>query len=94
MIRGACPAAPVRFPLRLSRMNHTGRLLSLLLTVLLCGALTVRAARDDERINQLRAEIRTLEAMAADNPGDRERLQRRVGVMREELSILEKRQAI
>ncbi|MBI2518412.1 MAG: mechanosensitive ion channel [Opitutae bacterium] len=75
-------------------MNHTGRLLSLLLTVLLCGALAVRAARDDERINQLKAEIGTLEAMAAENPGDRDRLQHRIGVMREELAILEKRQAI
>lgn len=61
---------------------------------MLCGASVVHAARDDERIDLLRGEIRTLEAMAADNPGDRDRLQRRIGVMREELAILEKRQAI
>jgi small-conductance mechanosensitive channel len=75
-------------------MNYSGRFLRLLLAGLLCGALAAHAARDDERINQLKDEIRTLEAMAADNPGDRDRLQRRIGVMREELAILEKRQAI
>ncbi len=60
----------------------------------LCLALSAHAARDDERIAQLKEEVRTIEGMASDNATDRERLQRRLGVMRQELAILETRQAL
>jgi len=53
-----------------------------------------RAARDDERISQLKEEIRTIEAMASDDTTDKARLQQRRGIMQQELTILETRQAL
>lgn len=62
--------------------------------ILFCFVGTAPAARDDERISQLKEEITTIEAMASDNTADKARLQQRVGVMRQELAILETRQAL
>ncbi len=61
---------------------------------LLAAAAITRAARDDERIGQLKEEIRTIEAMASADTADRERLQQRRAVMQQELAILETRQAL
>ncbi len=52
------------------------------------------AARDDERISQLKEEIRTIEAMASDDTADKAKLQQRRGVMQQELKILETRQGL
>lgn len=68
-----------------------------LLLVVLFGCLPlVRAARDDERLSQLKDEIRTLETMAADNASatERSRLAHRLELLQQELAILEKRQAL
>lgn len=56
----------------------------------------LHAAREDARVFQLKEEIRSLEAMAADNANaeDRPRLDRRLEPLRQELAILEKRQAL
>ena len=53
-----------------------------------------QAARDDERISQLKEEIRTIEAMASDDTADKAKLQQRRGVMQQELKILETRQGL
>ncbi len=62
--------------------------------VSLWALVPVQAARDDERISQLKEEIRTIEAMASDNTADKAKLQQRLGGMRQELTILETRQAL
>ncbi len=56
--------------------------------------LAAQAARDDERISQLKEEMHTIEAMASDNTADKARLQQRLAVMQQELTILETRQAL
>ncbi len=68
----------------------------LLLLIALGSLLVVRAAREDERLVQLKDEIHTLETMAADNANSPEkpRLAHRLELLRQELAILEKRQAL
>ncbi|HVU17331.1 MAG TPA: mechanosensitive ion channel domain-containing protein [Candidatus Didemnitutus sp.] len=63
---------------------------------LLAAAALLPAARDDERIAQLQDEIRTLQTLAADsaNAAEKPALDRRLEGLRQELSILEKRQAL
>jgi small-conductance mechanosensitive channel len=77
-------------------MKLAGKILLLLVAVLLMAAAPARAARDDERIAQLRDEIRTLEAVAADNANAAEHpgLEHRLEMLRQELTILEKRQQL
>ena len=60
----------------------------------LCLVVAVHAARDDERISQLKEEIRTIEAMASDDTADKVKLQQRLGGMQQELSILVARQGL
>ena len=72
------------------RMSKT-LLISLFALVLFA---TARAARDDERISQLKEEIHTIEAMASDDTADKPRLQQRLGVLQQELMILETRQGL
>ncbi len=73
-----------------------GRHILCFLFALLCLLPAVRAARDDERMAQLREEIHTLETMAGEGEANAEkaRLTHRVEMLRQELAILEKRQAI
>jgi small-conductance mechanosensitive channel len=80
----------VRVRLSVRRLAVTG----LLLAGVSAGAL--QAARDDDRLAQLRDEIRTIEALAGDhaNAAEKPALDRRVVALRQELSILEKRQAL
>ncbi len=69
-------------------------LLSLLVALALAQVL--RAGSDDERLAQLREEIKTIEGVAADaaNAKDRPRFDHRLEQLRQELQILEKRQAL
>ncbi|HEY4300295.1 MAG TPA: mechanosensitive ion channel domain-containing protein [Candidatus Didemnitutus sp.] len=80
----------MRVRLSVRRLAVTG----LLLAGVSAGAL--QAARDDDRLAQLRDEIRTIEALAGDhaNAAEKPALDRRVVALRQELSILEKRQAL
>jgi small-conductance mechanosensitive channel len=75
-------------------MKLVGKSFLFLLAVVVAAAAPVRAARDDERIAQLKEEIHTLEAVVADkaNAAEHSGLDRRLDMLREELSILEKRQ--
>ena len=75
-------------------MKSAGKFLLLLLVALLGVASPARAARDDERIAQLKDEIRTLEVVAADNANAAEHpgIEHRLEMLRAELTILEKRQ--
>ncbi len=65
-----------------------------LFLVSLLALASAHAARDDERISQLKEEIHTIEAMASDDTTDKARLQQRLAVMQQELTILETRQAL
>jgi len=78
-------------------MNSAARRLTCLLAVVLLGAApALFAARDDDRLGQLREEIRTVEALLADNASlvEKPRLQHRRDMLREELAILEKREQL
>jgi small-conductance mechanosensitive channel len=68
----------------------------LLVAVALLSASMLWAARDDERIGQLKEEIRTVEGLMADsaNVVEKPRLQHRLEMLQQELSILEKRQEL
>ena len=59
-------------------------------------ALSARAARDDEMIVQLRDQIRELEKTPADASGffDKQRVDRRLASLRQELAVLERRQLL
>ncbi len=75
-----------------SLFNCRGRrgLLVLLLTVF---AGPVFAA-DEQRVGRIKEEIASLEAVLADNPVEKPRLEKKLADLRQELGILEKREAI
>ena len=69
-------------------------LIRLLLAAILC---TSAWARDEQRITQLKEGVKSLEAVMADSnspSADRPRLQRKLDSLKQELGILEKREAI
>jgi len=75
-------------------MRFAGKFVLILITAILVAAVPARAARDDDRIAQLKDEIGTLEAVAADkaNAAEHPGIEHRLDMLRAELAILEKRQ--
>jgi len=77
-------------------MKTAGIILPLMLALALAAVPSARAARDDDRITQLKEEIHTLEAVAADtaNAAEHPEIEPRLAMLRQELAILEKRQEL
>ena len=65
-------------------------LLVFLLTVFACPVF----AADEQRVGRIKEEIASLEAVLADNPVEKPRLEKKLADLRQELGILEKREAI
>lgn len=71
--------------------------ISLVLTALaLALTASVRAANDDEPVSRLNDQIKTVKSLAAETSGaaDKQRLERRLGSLQQELAVAEKRQSI
>ena len=87
---------PERPPLRRNLRRRPAAACSVVLAALLLWPVAARATRDDDLVARMKDRINTLTTLLAEksDPAEKERLAHRLETLKEELAIVEKRQAI